>query len=115
MECKLVDELKQQCAWKARVSEHCIKTTAKKLATEHYSNKDFKASNGWFFQFLLRFNIKFRKRKIQKAVSAEEKRAKLKEWHKKLWYEVLSYRNGHKGSYDGMFGRFPPDRSNSFY
>lgn len=110
MERKLVDELKQRRARKARVSALWIRTTAKKLAVEHYPDKDFKASNGWFFRFLRRFNIKFRKRKNQKAVSAEEKRSKLQEWHKKLRYEVLPYRNGHKGSYDGMFGRFPPER-----
>ena len=44
---------------KARVSSLCIRTTAKKLASEEYPGSDFKASNGWLFRFLRRHKIQF--------------------------------------------------------
>ena len=52
---------------------------------------------------------------ISKAQETEickciKKRAKLQEWHQNIWYDVLPFRNGHIGSYDSMFGRFPPER-----
>ena len=106
MERELVKQLKEKRSRKARVSALWIRTTAKNLSTD----TNFKASNGWLFRFLRRNKIRYRKRKNQKSVSAEEKRSKLQLWHQKLCYEVLPYRNGHIGSYDGMFGRFPPDR-----
>ena len=64
----------------ARVSALWIRTTAKKLAIEDYPDSPFKASNGWLFRFLRRHKIRYRKRKNQKAVSAEGK--------------GLSYKNG---------------------
>ena len=108
MEQKLVLKLIEKRYRKARFSSLCIRTTAKKLASEEYPGSDFKASNGWLFRFLQRHKIRFRKRKNQKAVSAEGKRVEIQEWHQKIRYDVLPFRNGHIGSYDGMFGRFPP-------
>ena len=62
------------------------------------------------FRFLRRHKIRYRKRKNQKSVSIEGKRVKLQEWHQKIRYEVLPFGNNHVGSYDGRFGRFPPER-----
>ena len=74
---KLVLKLIEKRSRKARVSSLWIRTTAKNLASEEYPGSDFKESNGWLFRFLRRYKIRFRKCKNQKAVSAEEKRAKL--------------------------------------
>ena len=74
MEHKLVLKLIEKGSRKARVSSLWIRTTAKKSASEDYPGSDFKALNGWLFRFLRRHKIRFRKRKNQKAVSAEGKR-----------------------------------------
>ena len=73
MEGKLRILLNGKRSRKARVSSLWIRTTAKKLAIEHYPDSHFKASNGWLFRFLRRHRIRFRKHKNQKSVSAEGK------------------------------------------
>ena len=77
VETALIDQLQERRRRKARVSVLSIRTVARSIARIEYPQLNFRALNGWLFRFLCRHGIRYRKRKNQKAVSAEEKREKL--------------------------------------
>ena len=102
---------------KRKVSRLSILVRAKKIVRELDEkngtdrSKDFKASNGWFWNFLKRKNIKFRARKSGKKKSTDENLPKIQEWYSYMRHKVLTV---HVGDPEGQpwsskWGRFPPE------
>ena len=85
---------------KRKVSRLSILVRAKKIVRELDEkngtdrSKDFKASNGWFWNFLKRKNIKFRARKSGKKKSTDENLPKIQEWYSYMRHKVLTVHVG---------------------
>ena len=116
MEAELYKKIRNHRNKKRKVSMLGIKTWARKILFElDKTNKtnraqEFKASNGWFWNFLRRKKIKFRARKSGKKKSTDENLGKILVWYGYLRHKVLTR---HVGDPPGQpwckkFGRFPP-------
>ncbi len=116
MEDELYNSILNDRKNKRKVSRLSVQVRARKIVNEHdkknntNKGKDFKASNGWFWNFLRRKNIKFRARKSGKKKSTDENLPKILQWYGYMRHKVLTrYTGDPEGQHwTTKFGRFPP-------
>ena len=115
MEQKLYQEIVNHRSRGRKVSMQWIKVKAKKLLVVldkengTHRSRVFKASNGWFWRFLRRKNLKFRKRKSGKKKSTDDNLPAILEWYTYLRHNVLPNQpNKPCKDFSEKWGRFPP-------
>ncbi|CAM9248088.1 unnamed protein product, partial [Heterosigma akashiwo] len=85
MEQRLFALLKERRKEGRKCSSAYLKKMARVLMKEiDPSNTSFKASEGWFRKFVVRFNLSKRRKTNVKKESAEQRRPKIEAWHKKF-------------------------------
>jgi hypothetical protein len=116
METKLYKEIQEDRKNNRKISKHRICVKAKRIlrqldkenGTDRLSK--FRASNGWFQNFLKCRKIKFRARKSGKQKSTDDNMDDIKNWYAYLRYKVLPHRAGEScPHFTEKWGHFPPE------
>ena len=115
METKLYQELIQHRSHGRKVSRRWIQIKGKKIQVEldkvngTHLSRCFKASSSWFWRFLRRKNIRFRKRKSGKKKSTDDNLPAIIDWYTFLRHNVLPNQpNKPCKDFSEKWGRFPP-------
>ena len=82
MEKQLMEVFKERRKEGRKCSSYYMRKKAREIMEELSPNSDFKASDGWFRKFCIRFNLVNRRKTNVKKESAEERRPRIMAWHK---------------------------------